>query len=218
MITIHTSTHGNAPAVVRAIGRAVRPESIKPVIGGAVAKKFRTHLLAVNRAKPNALGGTRTNFYASAARSTHLDVVADGVMISVNSVGIRQRIIGGTIRPKTKKYLTLPAVAEAHGKRASEFDDLVVVFGARGQPIALAHALFRRTERQIGSVAIRHRIGTTRTGNRHGGIVFWLRKRIDQQGDPSVVPSGFEIAAAAISAVNAHVDRAVARASGEGKA
>lgn len=209
---MQTSVHDRATPVVVAVGDSVRPERIKPTIGRAVVNAFQRHLRAVNASRPNALGGRRTNFYNAAAGGTHFDILPDGVMISVNQVGLRQRVRGGTISPTRRKFLTVPAVAEAHGKRASEFDDLTVVFGVRGQPIALAHALFRRTRQQLRGLAPLHRLGTTRSGNRHGGIVFWLRTQVTQPPDPSVVPGSLAIAAAAISAVNADRDRLVQRA------
>lgn len=203
MITINTSTHGTAPAVVRAIAGAVQPEKIKPVIGAAVVKSFQVHLFAANRSKPNALGGARKNFYRRAANATAYTVLPDGVQISVNERGIRQRVVGGTIRPKTKKFLTIPVVAEAHGKRASEFPDLVVIFDRNGRPVGLGRreagdAVVQRAGRVTGASGVR--------------MIFRLAKSATQQPDPSVVPGAFEIAAAVISAVNSHVDRAVARA------
>lgn len=208
------STAGAGPRVAGAIARAVQGARLQQVIGRAAVNAIRTHLFTVNVARPNALGGKRTNFYASAARGTSFTAVADGVVVSVSNVGIRQRILGGTIRPRTAKFLTIPATAEAHGKRASEFDDLVVVFGSRGQPIALAHALFRRTRAQLAAIPASRRVGMTRTAGQHGGIVFWLRRSVTQAPDPSVLPTEAEIYRAAGVAVDAVVLRAVARAQG----
>jgi len=211
-LALNISTSGHGPRVVRAISRAVAPERIKPVVGRSAVNTIRTHLFGVNASRPNALGGTRTNFYASAARGTSFTVVDDGVVVSISNVGIRQRILGGTIRPRTAKFLTIPATAEAHGKRASEFDDLVVVFGAGGQPIALAHALFRRSRTQLSALPARLRIGTTRTVGQHGGIVFWLKRSVTQQGDPTVLPYPEQIYSNARSDVAAFVQRAADRA------
>lgn len=208
MIAVSTSITDKATPVVLAIARATRPEAIKPVVGRSVTARFRRHLFAVDNAKPNALGGTRTHFYANAARSAHFDVLPDGVMISINALGLRQRVVGGTIKPKTKKFLRIPARAEAHGKRASEFNDLVVVFGAGGQPVALARAgqtkLTRSSKKTGGRIT-----GGTAAG---GEILFWLKKSVTQRGDPSVVPQAFEIGAAAHDGINRHVALAVARA------
>jgi len=215
-VALKITTEGNAPRVVAAVARVVTTERLKPVVGRSVVNTIRTHLFRVNSGKPNALGGRRTNFYASAARGTSFAVDPDGVTVTIASVGIRQRIVGGTIRPKTAKFLTIPATAEAHGKRASEFDDLVVVFGPGGQPIALAHAAFRVTQSKLRALPARLRIGTTRTTGQHGGIVFWLKRSVTQAGDPSVLPPAAEIYANAQRDLSATVQRAADRAAQTG--
>jgi len=211
MIAIKIDISDQATPVIRAIGRAVRPDSLNPIVGRSAVNTFREHLFGVDRARPNALGGSRTHFYAAAARGTHFDVLPDGVMLSVNQVGIRQRVVGGTITPKKAKYLTIPARAEAHGKRASEFNDLVVVFGAGGRPVALARAsqslIGHKRDKVTGHVT-----GATKRGSAGGEILFWLRKSVTQQADPSVVPY-MELVAQRIGRdVEQHINRAVMRA------
>lgn len=212
-LAINIDTSGNAPRVVKAVAKAVQPERIGPVVGRSAVNTIRTHLFGVNNSRPNALGGRRTNFYATAARGTSFVVVPDGVIVSISNVGIRQRILGGTIRPKAgKKFLTIPATPEAHGKRASEFDDLVVVFGAGGRPIGLAHALFRRTRAQLKALPARLRVGTTKAVGQHGGMVFWFATSVTQKGDPTLLPYPEQIYSQARQDVNAFVQRAADRA------
>lgn len=211
MIAVQIDVSDKAGPVVRAIERAVQPRRLRPIVGRAATNAFRSHLFALNNQRANALGGTRTNFYASAARGTHFEVVEDGVIVSVNQVGIRQRVLGGTIKPRAAKYLTIPARAEAYGKRAGEFNDLVIVTNRAGKPIALA----RRWQSQVGfrrdkgTGAV---VGTTRRGERGSEILFWLVTSVTQQPDPSVVPQALDLFAAITTAINAHVDLAVARA------
>lgn len=203
--SVHVITTGTAPAVMLALDESLSQARIKPVIGRAVVNRFRSHLFEANRTRPNALGGARTGFYAEAARATHFTETGEGVQISVNQVGIRQRVLGGTIKPRTKKFLTIPVAPEAHGKRASEFPDLVVIWDRHGRPVGLG-------ERDITQIGVRSSgrvVGGSASGMR---MLFRLARQATQQPDPSVVPSTFEIAATAISAVNSHVDRAVERA------
>jgi hypothetical protein len=215
-VTIDVSDH--ATPVVRAIGRALAPERLNPVVGKAAVNAFRASLFEANRTKPNALGGTRTNFYQKAGGNVHFDDVGDGVLISVNALGIRQRVLGGTIKPKTAKFLTIPARAEAHGKRAREFgEDLVVVFGSGGRPIGLARrwktTLSVRRDKTTGS-----RIGMSKKSEVGGEILFWLVKSVTQRGDPSIMPTEAALSAAIFKDVESYVQRIAARAADQLKA
>jgi hypothetical protein len=206
-----------ATPVVVAIGKAVNSAEMRHVIGGAVVRVFKRHLSAVNTARPNVLGGDRTNFYKTAGDGTHYDLLPDGVLISVGAGlpdgAFRQRVLGGTIRAKRSKYLTIPARAEAHGHKASEFHDLVVVFGRGGQPVALARSV--QTSLRVTGAATAAVLGVSRLsrGEVTGGeIMFWLKKEVTQRGDPSVAPQMLDIAAGAFSAANSHLDRVAAKA------
>lgn len=196
------------PAMARLNG-ALRPEQLNPVIGRAAVNVYRGHLLQLNRTRPNKLGGKRTNFYAQAGRGTNFVVEADGITVSIPSVGIAQRFYGGVIRPKASKFLTIPVHPAAHGKRAREMD-LEVIFGEGGRPIALATKSTRAvqiTQNRRGE-AVRKSIG------RRGEIMFLLKKSVTQAPDPTVLPRTDEVAAAAIIAVNDSVDRAIKRQGG----
>ncbi len=196
------------PAIARLNG-ALQPAKLNPVIGRAITNLFRSHLFRLNRERPNAAGGRRTNFYAQAARGTSFQVDPDGITVSVASIGIAQRFYGGVIRPKKSKWLTIPAAPEAHGKTAREFD-LELVWDENRKPIALAtkntlavsitqNAQGKIVKRQTGSL---------------GKIMFWLRKSVTQAPDPTVLPRIDEVAGAAMTAINDTVDRVIARQGG----
>lgn len=193
----------------RALAGALVPAQLFPVIGRSAVGTFRKHLFEVNRTRPNALGGTRTGFYASAARGTSFETTGDGVTLTVASVGIRQRVLGGTIRPKTAKFLTIPVAPEAHGKRAREFGNLVVVFGPGGRPIALAtpavNIIQYRKKRKS-----QERIGKS-LGRRAGTILFRLVKSVTQRPDPTVIPSQAAVQAGVTKDAGAYLDRLIAR-------
>lgn len=154
--------------------RRIRPATIAKIAGREGQNFTRKHFIDLNRTRPNQLGGKRTNFYTQAARGTTFASDAHGADISVNQVGIRQRLEGGVIMPKNGKYLTIPARAEAHGRRAREFSNLKVMFGKGGVPVALVEA------------------DSTRVKDRKeqgGGVMYWLVRRVVQQPDPSVMPN-----------------------------
>ena len=137
MINLTTSVHDRATPVVLTISAHANPAALKRIVGESAVRIFVRHLRAVDRAKPNAIGGKRTHFYADAARQTSYAEISDGVVVSINKLGLRQRVVGGTIRKKSK-WLTIPAHPDAHGKRASQFGKLEVIFNHEGRPVALA--------------------------------------------------------------------------------
>lgn len=201
-LDIRRSGDAQAPARVAAV---LQPARMNPVIGRAAANVFVSHLRGLDRTRPNRLGGRRTHFYLAAARGTSFQAVGDGIIVSISSVGIRQRYFGGTIRPRPgKKYLTVPAAAEAHGKTAREFADLELVFDENRRPVALA------TKSTLG-VSItqdaRGRIVKRQTGSL-GKILFWLRRSVTQRADRSVLPEEAAITAVANAAQDAVVQRA----------
>lgn len=190
---------------LRAVARAADPKTLKPIVGRSATNTIREHLFGMNQSRPNQLGGPRTQFYAQAARSTQFTDVDGGVVISINQVGIAQRYYGGVIRPKNAKYLTIPASPLAHGKRAREFAGLVVLYSIfTKQPYALA----------IGAVAYQDGKRVKNLSKRAGEIVFWLKKSVNQEPDPTVLPYDELIYARVERDVNQVIDRAIERAGG----
>lgn len=201
-LSIAVDLRGNAPEAVRALGQGLQPARLQPVAGRAARNVIRTHLLGVNRTRPNALGGPRTNFYASAARGTQFRVQGDTVIVSINQVGIALRYFGGTVRPRLRKYLTIPAIPEAHGKRASEFNGLSFAFERHPRFGVMMPALVQGAASLLG---FRRGPRGTRArfiGERRRRVVFWLVKSATFKADPTVLPHDEQIAAAAASAIN----------------
>lgn len=206
MIGLEINLRGTAGQTLRRLRGAIDPARLSPAAGRAVRNVVRDHLFRLNQERPNQLGGKRTNFYTGAGRATQFVMQGDIAVVSINQVGIRQRFFGGTIRPKTAKYLTIPVHPNAHGKRAREFD-LEVVFGEGGKPIALAtKGTLRREVTQTRSGNIR-----SRNVGRRGEIYYRLVRQVVQQPDVSVLPRPDQTYGAAISAINTEVDRATGR-------
>jgi hypothetical protein len=192
---------------------ALQPRRVGAVAGRAATNVLRAHLFARNADKPNALGGKRTNYYAQAARSTSYAFDGDdAVVVSINQIGIRLRYYGGTVKPRTAKFLTIPVAPEAHGKRAREFGNLEVVFGAKGQPIGLALKVTSTTtrRRRAGESGplnpFERQIGNKRNA---GKLLYRLVKSATFAADPTVLPLPDVLMGGVISAINAHLDRAL---------
>jgi hypothetical protein len=162
-----------ATARIEATGLKIRPETANKVIARSGQNFVRKHFTYLNSTRANRLGGKRTNFYTQAARGTTAVSDAQGATISVNQVGIRQRIFGGTILPKNGKWLTIPARAEAHGRRAREFQDLKFAYA--------------EDERGKARPAL---VRDSKDKNFWGeeDVFFWLVPKVVQKPDPSVMP------------------------------
>jgi len=196
-IAISIDVNDTGTPIVRAVSRAMQLEAIGPIIGRSANNTIREHLFGLNQSRPNALGGRRTQYYAQAARGTQFQFSGDTVIVSINQIGIAQRYYGGTIKPKTSKYLTIPVHPAAYGHRAREFD-LELVFGRGGQPYALAT--------KAG--------GKGKNAHSVGEIYYRLVKSVTQQANPEVLPTNAEVDDAINTDVGSYLDRIVARAGG----
>jgi hypothetical protein len=185
-----------APAEVRARAAALKGTRLNTQIGRGVAELFKEHFFELDRERPNALGGQRTHFYGDAAKATSSYGDEAGATITVAQQGIRQRLLGGTIRAVNGKYLTIAARAEAYGKRAREFKDLVFV-KLSGDRAMLVQADSQRVF--FG----RRRDGRATQGEVRGGLVmFWLVPSVTQKGDPTVLPRETQIREVVMTVAN----------------
>jgi hypothetical protein len=184
-------------------------DRVRSVGGRALVNTLRAHFFRLDRERPNQLGGDRTHFYGQVARSVQNPrAEGDAIRVSINHIGIAQRYFGGDITPKRAKYLTIPARAEAYGKRAREFDDLQILWGKRG-PVALG-----QREQLQSTLGKKNKKGTRPVENEQivgGGIFYWLVKSVTQPPDPTVLPPENELLADARKAAAAEIDRQRAR-------
>lgn len=203
-----------ATPVVRGVLGQLPIERTGPVAGRAASNLIRQHLVARNSTHPNKLGGKRTQFWSRAARSIAQEATADGARISINQVGLRLQLMGGTVRPKPgKRYLTLPAVPEAHAMLAGEFDDLEFAMVPDPKTKRMRPALVRARRSEI-------EIRKTRTGPKvahvastlGNDVVYWLIRKAVIKPHPDVLPTRDAIQAEASRAVQSFVLRQLARA------
>jgi hypothetical protein len=164
-----------SPAVDRVASFLTGPGAVKvlAITGRNVVKR---HLADLQATRPNKLGGPRTDYYGAAARATNWKADETGAYVIVSQVGMRLHYYGGTVTAGKNssylgggqtKYLAIPAVSFAHGKRPSDFGDkLKVIFGKGRRPVALGRRYMGQTT-----------------------IVFWLAKSTTHRPDPSVLPA-----------------------------
>lgn len=195
-------------------GVSIKPESLLRVAGRAVASFLRQWFFDLDAARPNALGGPRTHFYAGIARSVQQpNVSAQRATIDIRGIGLLQRWLGGTIRAGQgissatggpTKWLAIPARSEAYGKTPSEFNDLSFVPPGNGHPGMLVQNLQRRIKLGKNLRFTPDLSGTTRYRSEEvGGLaMFWLVKEVNQKPDPSVMPQESQISEVAVTSVS----------------
>ncbi len=166
-------------------------DAIHKAIGRGVSQAVTDRLFTVNRERPNALGGKRTNFYGQAARSTGFRLLPGEVQIFVaGPAGIRLRIKGGEVTPgknvssysgKPTRLLAIPAVTEAYAKKPKEFNNLRLLWSkSKGRPVALVEA---------PAIKLRKTKGGFKAGGKIGGrVIYWLTDRTVHKPDPSIIP------------------------------
>ncbi len=172
----------------------------------AVQTTTRRFYGTLDGTRPNKQGWPRTHFFEAVARSVNQPVVTSPTeaTVSITHHAIRQRIQGGYIRPTGgRKYLTLPATAEAYGKRAREFGNLRFGF-AENKYGNLAPALVNAGEQKV-SFGRRRKDGSRKVTpgeDMSSKAFFWLVKQVYQPADPAAFPPEADLEAAAVRGAN----------------
>lgn len=213
-IALDLNVQDTGSATLAAVAEAGSPEFLERlhgVMAAAVAKQVREHLVGYSQDHPNKLGGKRTFFFRDAAMSTaHYATSAEGT-VTVAKTGIRLQYYGGTVEPgrnpsskggKPTRFLTIPACAEAYGRRASEIPNLTVLFGRKG-PYALVEESATRLLGK-GKSLNKGESYVVKRGDlkaaRGGRIMFWLAASATVGPHPEILPLPGDMASAAVAA------------------
>lgn len=206
----------SAGPLLERISNAAQRAGLALVGARAVAILTKDHLVQLDQER-HRFG---RHYYLQAARSVASVATQAGLaLVSVSQTGIRQRLFGGEIRPKSpRKYLTLPAQPEAHAKRAGEFADLDFAF-AMDENGSLRPALVQRASTAVTIARRKKKDGTVsftvKPGELRGGkVMFWLARRVLQRADPSVLPPEPLVRATAVEAIRRRVLRLETREGG----
>jgi len=150
----------------------LQPRAIAKEVGEALVTTTQKHLRANGR---NKRGWPSTNFWPRAARSTSWTATDDGVVISINQVGVRQRFFGGVIAPVKAKALTIPISSQAYGKTVKDFPGAFMIKTPKGAYIV---------QYAGGNTAK----GKFKKQNATLEFLFKLMRSVTQQEDRSVIP------------------------------
>lgn len=169
-----------------------RLQTMGPVIGRTAVNLFRGHFFKRDKTNANKMGGRRTHFWGTAAGATHFRNHGADIMLEVSQLGVRQRYFGGEIRPRNKKWLTIPVHPEAYGKGATEFNNLRAVFpsGKNYGLLIKASEVKRRGRGQRQEV---------------GRAMYLLVKKVNQRADKTVIPSNQAIGSTIVEAIKTRI-------------
>jgi hypothetical protein len=164
-------------------------------VGDRATQLTRKHLIEIaqsRHATAQRLGASPTGHWAQAAEKTSFAADPGGATISIDQPGIGRVAHDVTIVPTGgKKYLTIPAIAEAYGKVARSIPDLALMIrwkGGERRAVALAQVTGKGKER-------------TET------VFYWLVKSVTQKQDRTLLPSDDEYELSGLAGVRDYVDQ-----------
>lgn len=201
-MNITVDIQDKASPAAKAILASARSLDFLKACGRGVAVLLRAKFQDLENTRPNKQGWPRQHFWSDVRRSVqNPEQTAGKVSVSITHPGIALRYFGGDIFPVNVRFLTIPAVPEAYGKRAREFDNLRPGYAPNeeGRPqLALVE-----TDATVVRFGRKKKDGTRtvsqvmRTG---GQAVFWLVTKAHQEGDKTILPTEDQMQIAAVKA------------------
>lgn len=176
-MSYRVNIHDQATPAIKELLESVSGRRAHAIMGQSVRVLVREHLRK-KEGEPNKQGWPKTHFYSRARERTFYTADQMKATVSVALEGFFTLVTGlpETINPVNAGALTIPARAEAYGKRAREFDDLEYRPLKRG--------------RLVGMLV------------RKGGgseVYYWLLSRVYPKPHADAMPTEEQITAAAIA-------------------
>ncbi len=206
-VTIEVTQDKATPAIEK-LKKRLTPQRLASAAGPACARLVQRHFRGLGT---NKRGWPSTHFWARAARATFWSREPEGVMVSVNQIGVRQRWLGGQIKPVNARALTIPVSPVAYGHRASEFPGLFLLKTKKGAYLAQRGVEGARAEKISAKLrkTLIHSMGgnANRRQRARLNILFKLSSGVDQAPDPNVLPAMTELSATATQAIKEAIAR-----------
>lgn len=193
-LQVHIQVEGTAREALNYLRRSLGDlTGINRQVAAAEERFFRDYIRRYAQGKhatAKRLGATPTGFYERAAESPEGTASAFGVVVTMGPGEAFARAFRDVeITPRAgKKWLTIPAVAAAYGRRAGSIDNLKFV--PLGNDLA---ALMKRA--QAGA---------------EWTVFYWLKKRVLQKQQRELLPSDEGIAEVAGEAIEDALVRTLA--------
>jgi hypothetical protein len=185
--------------------QALAPAALNLEVANAAAIEVRHHFRLLDATRPNKLGGRRTHFWGQYAKTVVPRADAERAIVAIEdpqagasgASPLLHHYQGGTITAKPGKALTIPAVPEAHGTRAREWNNLhFAILGGKAALLENAATNIRIGKKGVKAVS-----------SQFARVIFWLVKSVTHRPDPTVVPSAEVLLLAAHNAVSRIVRR-----------
>lgn len=187
--------------------RAVKllaPASVNLEIANECAKETRNHFRVLDALRPNRIGGKRTNFWGKYVKNITPRGESDRAVVSIDDPNtsasgkspLLLHYYGGTVTPTRSKFLTVPAVPEAHGVRARE-------------SVWAGQLHFSLVAGKYPALVLREALGTGKKAARlyAGRVIYWLRRSVTIRPDHSVLPNPEILAEAGLRALTRTIKR-----------
>jgi len=181
-LSIQTEVPRTLGAIVRALVAGFKSREVNAAVGRAAQQLTKSHFYAL--ANKRHRPNVALNFWEDAADSVTFRDLGGGVELRVDKAGVAQRYYGGTIRAVNYPHLWIPIADESEGKSAGEFDGLVPI----------VNALTNR------GVALKD-----------GKPLFALVPEVQQDPDPTVLPTEKEFSDACTQAIDLLVNDVLSR-------
>jgi hypothetical protein len=193
MFQVEFKIKGNADAVLDQVISLIKDKKgLLQVVGRRAAEELKNHFAILEGEHPNKMGGKRSHFWRQVRDAVQVPqllgteqvVVAIANPVIAHKVGIGPA--GGWIRPKEKKWLSIPAIAEAYDKSPLEYaegggTDHDLVFIKKSEETAfLAQVKITKTDDQSVEKT-KQKVEMT--------IVFVLKKKVYQAPVPYAMPT-----------------------------
>jgi len=158
--------------------------ALNAALGKRAEVELRAHFTDREQgpSKASSRGWPKQHFWAQIAQATTLtEVNDDGATVTINDPRFAQKVYGGTIKPGAgKKYLTIPAIAQAYGRSAQIIEGL--------KPIIRMIAGERRAVALGKGETVISKKGNPRLKPGTETIWYWLVKSVTQEPDPQALP------------------------------
>lgn len=179
---------------LRFLAQRVNPHRVAAEVGPRGTRLTQRNFRQLGQNKD---GWPSTHFYGRAAEATNWQEGFGFVIIGVNQIGIRQRLMGGPIRPVNKKALAFPAHPDAYGKLPGEFPNLKFGFAEDPRTGKMRPALVapRSSGSMLEQVTVKSGKNKGQTKWKKTGdlmsvqALFWLSYGVNQKPNPKVLPS-----------------------------
>jgi hypothetical protein len=171
-VSVDIQVTGNAQKMLAKLdAKLINRAELHHDIAARAENTVRDWLISLAAKRKNRFNAPSSDYFALAADSVGSESDATAATVNVTSPGITRAFSDITITPGNgKKYLTIPATAEAYNKRAKTFNDLRLAFFKNG-----LLALVRPNK-------------DAPKGERPP-VYYWLKKSVTQKQDRTLLPS-----------------------------